>query len=36
MACVFCATGALGFTRNLTAQEIIEQVMVVRRVLATE
>lgn len=25
MACVFCATGMQGFTRNLTAEEIIEQ-----------
>ena len=36
MACVFCATGALGFTRNLTTHEIIEQIMVARSVLATE
>jgi len=26
MACTFCATGALGFTRNLTTAEIIDQV----------
>ncbi|MBW2543350.1 MAG: 23S rRNA (adenine(2503)-C(2))-methyltransferase RlmN [Deltaproteobacteria bacterium] len=26
MACTFCATGALGFTRNLTTAEIVEQV----------
>jgi 23S rRNA (adenine2503-C2)-methyltransferase len=26
MACTFCATGFLGFTRNLTTAEIIEQV----------
>jgi 23S rRNA (adenine2503-C2)-methyltransferase len=26
MACTFCATGALGFSRNLTTAEIIEQV----------
>ena len=36
MACVFCATGKLGFTRNLTCHEIIEQIMVARRVLASE
>jgi 23S rRNA (adenine2503-C2)-methyltransferase len=26
MACSFCATGALGFTRNLTTAEIVDQV----------
>jgi 23S rRNA (adenine2503-C2)-methyltransferase len=26
MECTFCATGALGFTRNLTTAEIVEQV----------
>ena len=26
LACTFCATGALGFTRNLTTAEIVEQV----------
>jgi len=26
MACTFCATGALGFARNLTTAEIVEQV----------
>lgn len=36
MACVFCATGKLGFTRNLTCHEIIEQIMVARKQLATE
>lgn len=30
MGCAFCATGASGFTRNLTAGEIYEQVMHVR------
>jgi 23S rRNA (adenine2503-C2)-methyltransferase len=33
MACTFCATGALGFTRNLTTAEIIEQVCRMREVL---
>ena len=33
MACTFCATGALGFTRNLTAAEIIEQVCRMRELL---
>lgn len=27
MACAFCATGTLGFTRNLTADEIADQVL---------
>jgi 23S rRNA (adenine2503-C2)-methyltransferase len=27
LACVFCATGKMGFTRNLTSSEIIEQVI---------
>ena len=26
MACTFCATGKMGFTRNLTADEIVDQV----------
>lgn len=26
MACTFCATGTMGFTRNLTADEIVDQV----------
>jgi 23S rRNA (adenine2503-C2)-methyltransferase len=29
MDCVFCATGRLGFARNLTAAEIVEQVNVI-------
>ncbi len=33
MACTFCATGALGFTRNLTTAEIVEQVCRMREVL---
>ena len=31
LACSFCATGALGFRRNLTAAEIVGQVIAVRR-----
>ncbi len=31
MGCVFCATGRLGLSRNLTAGEIIEQVIAARR-----
>src|SRR6185295_10496755 len=31
LACAFCETGRLGFTRNLEAWEIVEQVMAVRR-----
>ena len=27
LACVFCATGSMGFTRNLTAGEIVDQVI---------
>ena len=30
LGCVFCATGKLGFQRNLSAWEIVEQVRVVR------
>jgi 23S rRNA (adenine2503-C2)-methyltransferase len=30
--CAFCATGTMGFTRNLTAGEIVDQVLQVRRV----
>ncbi|MBN1427214.1 MAG: 23S rRNA (adenine(2503)-C(2))-methyltransferase RlmN [Anaerolineae bacterium] len=33
LGCVFCATGQMGFARNLTAGEIIEQVVHVGRVL---
>jgi 23S rRNA (adenine2503-C2)-methyltransferase len=33
LACSFCATGALGFTRNLTVAEIIDQVMRAHEVL---
>jgi 23S rRNA (adenine2503-C2)-methyltransferase len=31
MGCTFCATGLAGLTRNLTAAEIIDQVIVVQR-----
>src|SRR5436305_383313 len=31
MGCVFCATGRLGFRRNLAAWEIVDQVVQVRR-----
>ena len=33
MGCVFCATGQMGFVRNLTAGEIVEQVLHFARVL---
>lgn len=33
MGCVFCATGQMGFRRNLTSGEIIEQVLVYARQL---
>ncbi len=33
MGCVFCATGQMGFQRNLTAGEIIEQVLAFARQL---
>ncbi|MCJ7703589.1 MAG: 23S rRNA (adenine(2503)-C(2))-methyltransferase RlmN [Anaerolineales bacterium] len=36
MGCVFCATGQMGFLRNLTAGEIIEQVLYYSRQLATQ
>jgi 23S rRNA (adenine2503-C2)-methyltransferase len=34
LACSFCATGALGFTRNLTTAEILDQVCRMREALA--
>jgi 23S rRNA (adenine2503-C2)-methyltransferase len=34
LACSFCATGALGFTRNLTTGEILDQVCRMREALA--
>jgi 23S rRNA (adenine2503-C2)-methyltransferase len=33
LGCVFCATGQMGFTRNLTAGEIVEQVLYYARAL---
>lgn len=36
LACQFCATGCLGFTRNLTVAEIIGQVWFVVRELSTD
>lgn len=36
MGCVFCATGQMGFKRNLTSGEIIEQVIYYARLLAAE
>lgn len=35
MGCVFCATGQMGFLRNLTSGEIIEQVLYYARQLQT-
>lgn len=31
VGCTFCATGYLGFKRNLTAQEIVDQLMTIQR-----
>jgi 23S rRNA (adenine2503-C2)-methyltransferase len=36
LGCVFCATGQMGFGRNLTAGEIVEQVLYYARVLKAE
>lgn len=36
MGCVFCATGQLGFFRNLTSGEIVEQVLYFARQLKAE
>lgn len=36
MGCVFCATGQMGFKRNLTSGEIVEQVLYYARVLAEQ
>jgi 23S rRNA (adenine2503-C2)-methyltransferase len=36
LTCDFCATGALGFTRNLTCGEIVDQVMHARRIMGPE
>jgi 23S rRNA (adenine2503-C2)-methyltransferase len=34
--CAFCATGKLGLTRNLTTAELLDQVVLARRLLAAE
>lgn len=34
LGCVFCATGKLGYKRNLRAYEIVDQVMAVKRYLS--
>lgn len=31
VGCTFCATGFLGFTRNLKAQEVVDQIMCIQR-----
>ncbi|MCW5878466.1 MAG: 23S rRNA (adenine(2503)-C(2))-methyltransferase RlmN [Anaerolineales bacterium] len=36
MGCVFCATGQMGFRRNLSSGEILEQVLVFARQLAED
>jgi 23S rRNA (adenine2503-C2)-methyltransferase len=36
MKCSFCATGKMGFRRNLSSGEIVEQIMVIQRQLAEE
>jgi 23S rRNA (adenine2503-C2)-methyltransferase len=36
MGCVFCATGQMGFRRNLTSGQIIEQIIVFARLLASQ
>ncbi len=36
MGCVFCATGQMGFARNLTSGEIVEQVLYYARLLKEE
>jgi 23S rRNA (adenine2503-C2)-methyltransferase len=36
MGCVFCATGQMGFRRNLTSGEIVEQVLYYARQLSQE
>ncbi len=35
-ACHFCATGKMGFTRNLTAEEILDQVLQASRMVKAE
>jgi len=36
MGCVFCATGSMGFERNLTVEEIVNQVLFFARLLKTK
>jgi 23S rRNA (adenine2503-C2)-methyltransferase len=36
MGCVFCATGQMGFRRNLSSGEIVEQVLYYARLLKTQ
>lgn len=36
MGCVFCATGQMGFQRNLSSGEIVEQVLHFARILKTQ
>ena len=36
MGCLFCATGKMGFKRNLTVEEILEQVIFFERLLKLE
>ncbi len=36
MGCVFCATGQMGFKRNLSSGEIIEQILYYARILQSE
>jgi 23S rRNA (adenine2503-C2)-methyltransferase len=36
LTCSFCATGALGFTRNLTCSEIVDQVLHARRLMGPD
>ncbi len=36
MGCVFCATGQMGYSRNLTSGEIVEQVLYYARQLASQ
>jgi 23S rRNA (adenine2503-C2)-methyltransferase len=36
LACSFCATGALGLTRNLSVSEIVDQVLHARRAMAED
>lgn len=36
MACTYCATGKMGLKRNLTASEIVEQVLLFSRILKKE